>query len=903
MKISIMSHRSLIVFLAMGLFAAHGAAAQSESKDARPFPHPERIRYDQDCLIIDGKDTFIYSGALHYFRCPKPLWRDRLERIKAAGFNAVESYVPWNIHETQMPDAPTDFSKVNLSDLDDFLSLAEQVGLYVIIRPGPYICAEYNSGGFPRWLFTKRPADYQHSPIWSRSDEPTYLAWAKHWYDAVCPVIAKHQVTRKNPGDRGVILFQVENEYGGSIAPGDSKVNYVKELTKAALANGIDVPIFTCNTFLVAGNQDPILRHVFDSSNFYPGTNVDSIIQPLEYMRKSQPDAPLMTTELQGGTWWKRIYDYHLEEQEGQETPQQINNLTLLTLQQGETILNYYMLYGGTNLDDGAGGSEVGTSYDYTAPIREHGGVGERYQRVRAIGQMLSEHGAKLARSRQVPLDVSVPNKDVSVVLRTAADGARYYFVRTNQISEPRKGQAKVKPVGAQSGELVIDYDLEPFGSSILYFPAGAAQGQWLPKAAPAIHRPVVAAAAVEIPAFVRKADTSTDKWTPVAPGQHREQLGNYNSHFLFYSVAAQAPGKSLRFGTGAGLDTAVDGLVAATLNGQAVHFGQDTNGLIKLPDGNATVLLLDEHGGNGGGEEVLEMLHGADTASIVPSDTGKPVLSPWKLKAMDKSDGEHPEVKADCDDSAWAPAKKQYGAELKGTQTAYRSSLTLADYDARNARVLLNFPYRSIDNAGEIYVNGTQVGTAGGSTKRYSFDITKAVHPGANSVAILVHKDSGCGGLGEVTVQVVDSPSSYTPMQCAIPRGDSEKWFAPEFNDSSWEKVDASPKSASLPNALLTWNRAKFELPAPQKNVRLPWALHLEGTGNGFLYLNGHCLGRIWEKGRQNDYYLPECWLNFGPGQSNQLTIALRTTDSGAVITAAKIIPLSQFAEERQSR
>src|SRR5438876_4036914 len=109
-------------------------------EEPRPFPHPERIRYDGHCLTIEGKDTFIFSGAFHYFRCPKELWRERFAKMKAAGCNAVETYVAWNWHEREKPSSVDDFSKVDLTELDDWLKMAEdEFGFYVILRPGPYI--------------------------------------------------------------------------------------------------------------------------------------------------------------------------------------------------------------------------------------------------------------------------------------------------------------------------------------------------------------------------------------------------------------------------------------------------------------------------------------------------------------------------------------------------------------------------------------------------------------------------------------------------------------------------------------------------------------------------------------------------------------------------------------------
>ena len=133
--------------------------------DDSVFMHPDRIRFDHRCLQIDGKDQFVLSGTFHYFRTPQPLWRDRLEKLRAAGFNCVETYVPWNWHEQQMPQSLSDESKLDMQQLEDFLSLADSLGLYSIVRPGPYICAEWSGGGFPQWLMRKKPANPLHE-VW-----------------------------------------------------------------------------------------------------------------------------------------------------------------------------------------------------------------------------------------------------------------------------------------------------------------------------------------------------------------------------------------------------------------------------------------------------------------------------------------------------------------------------------------------------------------------------------------------------------------------------------------------------------------------------------------------------------------------------------------------------------------
>ncbi|HEV2318310.1 MAG TPA: beta-galactosidase, partial [Verrucomicrobiae bacterium] len=233
--------RSLIFILCLlvsGYLSAYGADVSS----ARPFAHPDRIRYDSQCLTIEGKDVFIFSGAFHFFRCPKALWPDRFEKIKEAGFNTVETYVPWNWCEREMPSGTGDFSKVDLKDFNDWLDMAEHFGFYIIVRPGPYICAEWDTGGFPQWLLTKKPQSPLRPQAWLRSDDPVFLAWSKHWFDEVCPVIARHQITRKPVGAPGVILVQVENEYDFSLGFSDeAKINLLKALVTFARADGIDV--------------------------------------------------------------------------------------------------------------------------------------------------------------------------------------------------------------------------------------------------------------------------------------------------------------------------------------------------------------------------------------------------------------------------------------------------------------------------------------------------------------------------------------------------------------------------------------------------------------------------------------------------------------------------------------
>ncbi len=182
------------------------------------------ISWDRYSFVIDGKREWLWSGEFHYFRLPNPdLWRDQLEKLKASGFNTVSLYFSWAYHSP----APGVFDFTGVRDVDRLLDIADDVGLYVIARPGPYINAELDSGGFPAWLTTQAGR--------ARTSADDYQAAWEQWYSAVNRIIARHQYT---DGRGPVILYQIENEYDASDA------TYMEELKAAARRDGITVPLF-----------------------------------------------------------------------------------------------------------------------------------------------------------------------------------------------------------------------------------------------------------------------------------------------------------------------------------------------------------------------------------------------------------------------------------------------------------------------------------------------------------------------------------------------------------------------------------------------------------------------------------------------------------------------------------
>ena len=186
------------------------------------------VTWDSRSLMIDGRRAFVWSGEFHPFRLPSPsLWRDVLQKMKAIGFNTVTYYIPWGYHTSQ--PGVYDFSGVR--DVDLALNMAEEAGLYVIVRAGPYVNAELSRGGFPTWLVN------QHSK--ARTDAAEYLKAVDEWYAQVNPVLKRHQFT---DGGGTIILYQIENEL---LDTSPAAARYMQHLYDRARADGITVPIFT----------------------------------------------------------------------------------------------------------------------------------------------------------------------------------------------------------------------------------------------------------------------------------------------------------------------------------------------------------------------------------------------------------------------------------------------------------------------------------------------------------------------------------------------------------------------------------------------------------------------------------------------------------------------------------
>jgi beta-galactosidase len=368
--------------------------------------------YNADSFLINGDGFFIHSGELHYFRIPRDLWQDRLLKAKRCFLNTVTTYIAWNWHEPLEGRFRFDGD----ADLDYYFKVCEELGLYVIARPGPYICSEWDSGGFPNWVCGKKCI--------TRSREPVFMDLTSRYYDSVCPVIRRHLITRGG----SVILFQVENEYFWG------NVQYIEDLSKLAEDRGIDVPI--------VHNVNRFLRgtRIIDCLDYYPAPwQISDIEKQIDQLRVGQPDKPMMAMEFQGG--WLSSFGGTLPTSRGSFPSPWTDVLLKTSIAKGLNAINYYMFHGGTNFGYWAG-KGITTSYDYEAAVREWGELHDRYWVIRLVGAFLETFGRTLVRAKPVK-DLVTPSTPGVDTFARSVDETSFVFVR-NMADKDWTGKLKV---------------------------------------------------------------------------------------------------------------------------------------------------------------------------------------------------------------------------------------------------------------------------------------------------------------------------------------------------------------------------------------------------------------------------------------------------------------------------
>ncbi len=402
------------------------------------------VTYDDRSFMIDGRRIWLVSGSLHYFRIPADLWADRLLKAKRAGLNCVSTYIAWNFHEPKEAQWELEDNK----DILEFISLADDLGLYVILRPGPYIGSEWDFGGLPAWLAGKSGISY-------RTNNATFMHYFDKYFAQILPQLAEYQVV--NGGN--IILIQNENEYQMTTMP--DRTAYLDFINQLFRRSGFTIPIVNCNMVIDKDTgcsvaTDPPVEDNIECINTW-----DAAAPSLKRQRRRQSEAPLLITEYRCGQ-----FDHWGAEHLSRDDTE-VARRALEILGCGSQF-NYHMWHGGTNF--AFWGSRLSrtpesfqtTSYDYDAPLSEGGGLTRKYYLSRLVNVLASSMAPYFAAAREEESGASID--DASDVMNLSGAMGQW-AIATNHGREDIEKVTLCLPSGEK-----LSVSLEPIGAAAIPF-------------------------------------------------------------------------------------------------------------------------------------------------------------------------------------------------------------------------------------------------------------------------------------------------------------------------------------------------------------------------------------------------------------------------------------------------
>jgi len=813
------------------------------------------IDFDGAGFIIRGKRIYLSSGSLHYPRVPHELWFDRLLRLKRANFAAVETYAFWNFHEPK----ENQFDFTGDRDLEKFLDTAQQLGLYATVRVGPYVCAEWDSGGYPVWLRFK-------PSFMVRTNDPAWLAWNDHWYKKILPLVAKHQV---NHGGN-VVMVQLENEHplGWGVITNNP---YFVHLSDEAVKLGIVVPYFM-------------------SGQHHGGAPTPDNLDSTKRLN------PWITTEFWAG--WYDVYGSLAIDRN-----REIETANWMILAHGGGGHNFYMLHGGTDFESW-NNDEMAASYDDGAAIGQAGDLRPVYYLMKRANQ-LAESFPEIVANGNNDLEeyenfATGPGVKIIGARKSQSGAGTFVFIQnstTNQTTATLKSGDQLKL--ACSGVYPLPHDVAlmegvKINNSTLPLLALTRNGQ-----------------AVNVVVYGQPNETGRltlsfkdgilQNSLEAASNNFLGLMADDNHLNLKIKIPANGvaeykinqPGKFVRV-LAVSRDLSLYTWVVKDANRQYIVFGPEFVQGVHETAGKIFVTVERPYGKSSCGQIAVfggrnESWHLAAKADLTLDHEPAPKLENWEMSSMS-------EASTTFDDWQWKHSDTPLPMGADGDFGAfawYRAKLIVPSAGVGTLR------FNGGDNL-EIFVNGQLIGNEGGMASADFVGGTNSVaifasHHGRNKafnyLGSLDNFDNK-GLWGTVTLEFGGTKSEITgwAMRGGIQTDlDSVK---------QWSELSGT-------RGLPTFYRTTFRTTPPGALGAHPiLRVNYQGLSRGTMWINGHNLGRYPEKIKMDSLYVPECWLKSGEnvltvfdetGASPvQVALGVETVASREVIRASEPINLA---------
>ena len=799
------------------------------------------VTFDRNGYHIDGKPVWIASGEFQYFRMTRADWAPRLLQLKLAGFNAVSVYFPWNYHE--VAEGVWDFS--GDKDAEAFLKTAAETGLYVVARPGPFICNEWEGGGIPAWLSAREG-------IRLRTADPQYLAACDKWWDKIAPLIAQYQLGREGT----IILAQIENEYGHM---GEhQEPDYIYHLRDGLRARGVTVPLINCDSFI---QFDAIRPRKWEGVNLCCNAGGDGL-RVLQRARKLQESAPLFVTE-----FWIAAFDWWGRDGSAVYGDDRAVNGALEMVAGGAGGLTVFVFSGGSNFGYWHGKSIcsddnfIATLYGPGAPILDDGQFSGKYNRFKKAFTGLMSLSGLLAGADMPTLEGEMDG----LIKATRKNGDTSFTFYVNHSKE------QMRIADAQKTQAAVDMSI----------PAGTVRWE-------VEHLPLTGGVTLEsATASLFAADPALVFYGPAGQPQEIRLSGpDISAAGSSPEATSTADGKQSSGGSGQLL-----------LTGTPREDGKPVCWQVETREGRLTVALLSDEAADrwfrvelpgmapcllGGVDRIQSITRGEGGAMEVTAFGAERSpcwkldglgLSPWQPRWLEPSCSrtlplsgwkvcrEFPEAAPDFDDSGWyAAAQPQPMAKFgRGNGRAwYRSTL---EVETEGWQMLT---MSGACDRWMVFVDG-QFKVHRGVHTHFGRDVALWLTPGRHTLAILAENLGMYNTGAEMAIPLGEPKGIFGPcwlngreivgwrMREGTRQGESyEDW--PEVASLPWGELNPE-EAAGRPVKGPCWLTASFEMEGRELGSA---RLKLTGAGKGSVWVNGFNIGRYWKVGPQDDIWIP---------------------------------------------